>query len=100
MSHIYQEWVNGFKGPKDFTPPAETAIKQVLAYYSKAFGGVRSSPTRRLVSCFGLAQKIQGWMIFPTKVTHLNLSTQIASWVRRGARPNWQTHRPFDSASA
>jgi hypothetical protein len=35
MSDVYHKWVDGFKVLKDFTPPAETAIKQVLAYYSQ-----------------------------------------------------------------
>jgi hypothetical protein len=38
MSDFYHEWVDGFKVLKEFTPPAERAIKQVLAYYSQAIG--------------------------------------------------------------
>lgn len=38
MGDVYHEWVDGFKDLKEFTPPAETAIKQVLAYYSQAIG--------------------------------------------------------------
>jgi hypothetical protein len=38
MGDVYREWVDGFKNLKEFTPPAETAIKQVLAYYSQAIG--------------------------------------------------------------
>jgi len=38
MSDVYHEWVDGFKGLKEFTPPVERAIKQVLAYYSQAIG--------------------------------------------------------------
>ncbi len=36
MSELYQKWASDFKSLKHFTQPAETAIKQVLAYYSKA----------------------------------------------------------------
>ena len=38
MADAYHEWVGGFKDLKEFTQPAETAIKQVLAYYSQAIG--------------------------------------------------------------
>jgi hypothetical protein len=40
MSHVYHEWVDSFKRLKDFAPPAETAIKQVLAHYSQAIGEI------------------------------------------------------------
>jgi hypothetical protein len=36
MSGVYREWVDDFKILKNFTPPTETAIKRVLAYYSRA----------------------------------------------------------------
>jgi len=36
MSDVYRKWVDGFKGLKGFRPPAATAIKQVLAYYSQS----------------------------------------------------------------
>ncbi len=45
MADAYHEWVGGFKDLKEFTPPAETAIKQVLAYYSQAIG--ESAQARR-----------------------------------------------------
>jgi hypothetical protein len=38
MGDIYRKWVDGFKDLKEFTPPAATAIKRVLAYYSQAIG--------------------------------------------------------------
>jgi hypothetical protein len=45
VADAYHEWVGGFKDLKEFTPPAETAIKQVLAYYSQAIG--ESAQARR-----------------------------------------------------
>lgn len=45
MADAYHEWVGGFKDLKEFAPPAETAIKQVLAYYSQAIGA--SAQARR-----------------------------------------------------
>ena len=45
MADAHHEWAGGFKDLKEFTPPAETAIKQVLAYYSQAIG--ESAQARR-----------------------------------------------------
>jgi hypothetical protein len=36
MSEVYEKWANGFKRLRDFVPPVETAINQVLTYYSQA----------------------------------------------------------------
>jgi len=35
VSNVYHEWIDGFKDLKTFKPPAKTAIKQVLAFYSR-----------------------------------------------------------------
>src|SRR5260370_41721791 len=43
--HLCLRSLSGFKDLKEFTPPAETAIKQVLAYYSQAIG--KSAQARR-----------------------------------------------------
>src|SRR5438552_1732650 len=34
VSNVCHEWVDSFKDLKTFKPPAKTAIKQVLAFYS------------------------------------------------------------------
>ena len=42
MSNVYLEWVDGFKDLKTFKPRAKTAIKQVLAFYSRVIPNLKA----------------------------------------------------------
>jgi hypothetical protein len=60
MSEVYQEWADGFKFLKAFKPPVETAIKQVIAYYSQAIGESEQAQREGWFHALGYRKKSKG----------------------------------------